>query len=395
MKVVLLTLLLTGPLGLAESPQGNTNQVIDQDLTITAATNPYLLNGALKVSGGRYKTITLGPGVDIRDGHIELGQRGTLDIQGTKTAPVILRNVDISQDLGGHLKAEFAVFDHCNFSKSGWLFASYSTKWEIESSLLYQCGFARLTAVDYGIKFRRCAFVSMRFPEVGSHHAKNEPFDHMKALRVAWRTIENCKFVDCEIPPTLFWCSQFGDYFNCGFVSGEPFESDTKTELLAYIVGTAGPSPEEAWAQKPALRAPVTVKLRAAPFDSANPSPVCPIDAISGDANLVAEIWHKPGDNVANAVSGMAGAKETAVMTKAAASPAAAPAGHVQPSILGQSPSRLPTPAHGFSLRWMRRCQPTSARISRCCARVCWTNGRPIREPGGMPTRWGGNFATC
>jgi hypothetical protein len=167
---------------------GDSKTVVDTDLTITAATNPYLLNGALVVSGGGRKTITLSPGVDIESGKIELGNRGTLLIQGTKTAPVILRNVSILQELGGSVKADFAVFDHCSFWKSGGWFASYSSKWEMTSCLLYQCFFPRLTAVDYGFKFNRCTFVSMKFPEIGSRRSKVHPFDHMKALRQEWRT---------------------------------------------------------------------------------------------------------------------------------------------------------------------------------------------------------------
>jgi hypothetical protein len=280
---------------LGDTPPGK-SQVVDQNLTITADTNPYVLNGDLTVSGdGPRKEITLSPGVEMRGGTINLGRQGTLILQGTKNLPVVLRNVTVTQDLGGDLKAEFAVFDKCTFSKGGWWFSAYSSKWEMQSCLLYQCTFPWLTVVDYGIKFRQCVFVSMNFPEVvQAPGPKDKNFDDMKALREDWRTIQGCKFIQCDIPPTLFWCSQSGDYINCEFRPGEAFDSATKTELPAWISNTSGQLPEDVWAGTPALRAAVSVKLQASPFNTANPSPICPIDAITDNMDLMTEIWPNP-----------------------------------------------------------------------------------------------------
>jgi hypothetical protein len=133
----------------------------------------------------------------------------------------------------------------------------------------------------------------MRFPEL-EEASNDKGYDVIKEVRTDWRTIKGCRFVDCEIPPTVFWCSQEGDYVHCNFMPGEAFVSDTKTNIPAWLSETASQSPEDVWAAHPAVRAPVYVDAVGSPFNLANPSEICPIDAISNSPDLVTEIWPDP-----------------------------------------------------------------------------------------------------
>jgi hypothetical protein len=227
----------------------------DGDYTFKPGPKPQKLQG-VAIHGEKPVAITVPAGVELRGGKIELGQHGRLVIKGTKDNPVVLRNVEISHDLGGSVTAEHAVFDNCRFGKGGSWFDYFSSKWVMTDCLLFRCTFNQLTGVDYGFKLTRCALVGMDFPEIAHRREGAPDFDHMKLLRHEWNTIVSCDFVDCTIPPTVAWCAQKSNLIACRFVPGEPFDSAQETTVTNYVAEVFD-TPPDVWDSRPPTRKPV------------------------------------------------------------------------------------------------------------------------------------------
>ena len=238
-------------------------------IAFTRRDSPHLIKGTIyPAKDASDGMITIGPGVLVQDGTIDLRRKGKLVVRGTPVEPAVLRNLNVVQDLSASMTAENAVFDRCTFKKGGgWFIASYSTKWTLESCFFYQCRFPSLNEVDYGIRFRNCTFVAMQFPEVGVKRRKTGQFDHMQKLRKDWRIMEDLNFINCQIPPTVFWCSVRSNFFRCHFVSGEAFESPQPAESVAYVADTVGESPMRVFSVPPPKMAPMSIRQTPAKFN--------------------------------------------------------------------------------------------------------------------------------
>jgi hypothetical protein len=191
--------------------------------------------------------------------------------------------VQIDQPLGGAFTASYVIFDHCTFSKIGGWFAYYSSKWEMDHCLLYRCNFPSFKAVDYGFKLTDCTFVGMKFPEIEHKNDQEKTFDYMDRLRKDWNTLKSCSFVDCTVPPTVFWCSENSNFWSCTFLPGPTFRSDHPTRVAAFVDGTTGESPEQIAQDNLPERAALTIWLRNAPFPVSQWAADCPIPELRLD----------------------------------------------------------------------------------------------------------------
>ncbi len=294
---------------------------IEEDFAFTDTSKPYALKGTFVVKqGGGRKQITVGAGVEIRGGRIYLNKEGELIIAGTPQKPAVLRGVTIGQDLTNFgLKARWVIFDKCRFAKVGGWYSYNSTKWICDYCLFYKCAFTKLTGVDYGFKLTHCAFVSMKFPEIIHSRPKEGKFDHMKSLRKGWNTLANCQFVDAEVPPTVAWCASESNFMGCRFVSGETFESDTPTEVVAFVADTTSSPPDKVWDSN-AARAALKVSYTSEPFSTVTfPSLAVPlnnpISILNKDKKLKGWLSSKP------AASGTGIVKETAATPEPSGQP--------------------------------------------------------------------------
>jgi TolB-like protein len=235
----------------------------------TAAEGPYQLgNNFGPAEGVKKYVISVGPGADIRGGHLHFGKSGHVEASGTPANPVIFRNVEFDQSLGGNFIAHYAVFDNCKFRKSGAFFSrtGYSSKWEIDHSLIRGSdSFKHISHVDYGIKFSDCTFMDVTFPEISFSAPKDKPLEIMDHLRGQWRTLDRCRFDACTIPPTIFWCAQASNYTRCKFIPGRAYESDTPLEVKAYVFQATGDAPDKVESSTPG-RAAVHVTYVPQPF---------------------------------------------------------------------------------------------------------------------------------
>lgn len=235
----------------------------------SASPNPYRLTGTIHLKS----TLTLEPGTEVRGGVIEGEPGGHVIARGLPDRPIIFRQVRFNEDLNCTLTCENCVLDRYEFEKGGVWWAYTSSKWQFTNSLLYGCRFRALKGVDYGFQIEHCALVSMDFPEIAHSRRKNEKFDHMKHLRQDWNRIQSCQFVDCVVPPTVFWCAESSNFDGCRFVPGEAFESDDPLHVVAHVTDTVGESPQLAWAQAPARRAHVDIVGPGKPFPTITLTP--------------------------------------------------------------------------------------------------------------------------
>ncbi|MCX6899094.1 MAG: SUMF1/EgtB/PvdO family nonheme iron enzyme [Verrucomicrobia bacterium] len=291
---------------------------LDAGFEFTNTSAPYELQGTLAVPTKKdshlleAQVITVAAGVEIRGGTIDIGRRGQISIEGAAGKPAVFRSVTFAQNLNGHgFKARNAVFDRCKFVKTGGWMSYASSKWELDSCLLYKCAFASLNGVNYGLKFSQSAFVGMNFPELEHRREKGKSFDHMDHLRTTWNKIVRCQFVDCEIPPTLVWCAEESNHLGCRFVVGETFESQHKTTVAAYVADTVGRTPDAATLIAPAARASVAFNYVRQPFSTYLQGNHCPLADLARDIKLMNWLSSRPASpfTVLSGVKTVAGAR--------------------------------------------------------------------------------------
>jgi TolB-like protein len=241
------------------------------NLSFTAADGPYQISDKLSAADGAKKyTINIGPGAEIRSGQLFFGRGGGhMEISGPPDRPAIFRGVELDQALGGSVTAHYAIFDNCKFRKMGAYYSrtGLSSKWELDHCLIRGSStFKDLSHVDYGFKFSDCTFSDVTFPEIGLP-TKEQPVEMMHHLRANWNELDRCRFDSCIITPTVFWCAQSSNYARCKFIPGRAFESDTPTEVRAFVSDTTGDSPDKVQAGNPPTRAAVHITYAPQAFE--------------------------------------------------------------------------------------------------------------------------------
>ncbi len=222
-----------------------------------------------EAQGAKNCVLRIGPGADVRGGTISGSGSLHVDIAGTADRPAILRHVAFQQTYGGDFRARYAVFDDCTFRKTGAWYAKagFTSKWDFAHCVLRGGEpFRRITHVDYGVRFRDCAFVGATLPEIVVQSPKGQPLDYMAVLRKDWRVFDHCSFDGCVVPQTVFWCATASDYDRCRFPAGPAFESDTPTEIVAFVAHPDGDGPDRVAATTRPTRAPLHVVCATQPF---------------------------------------------------------------------------------------------------------------------------------
>jgi hypothetical protein len=245
---------------------------ITGNLSFTESDGPYTIQGKLSPAPGvKNYAIDIGPHTRISGGILDFANSGHIRIMGTPASPAIFTGVTFNQSLGGFFQAEDAIFDDCKFHKSGAWFSrgGNSSKWVLDKCLIRGSNsFARFTQVDYGIKFTDCTFDGVIFQDVGRPGGgPDKPANYMKILRKGWRTIDHCRFENCTVSPTIFWCAVASDYIHCNFIRGAAFESDTPTEISAFVSDTHGDAPDKINAANPPKRATLNIAYAVQPFE--------------------------------------------------------------------------------------------------------------------------------
>jgi len=266
------------------------------DTTFDGTGGPYQIQDKISVVKGiKHCKLFVGPGAQIHGGAIPLDGVTHIEIAGTPDKPAILRDIDFQQGFQGYFKAQYAILENCKFHKSGswYAYAGFTAKWELDKCLIRGTSFPKITHVDTGIKFTDCTFSGMTFGDIIVGTPKDKPLDYMDVLRKDWRTIDHCRFDDCSVPPTIFWCATASDYTKCRFPVGPAFESDTPTDVVAFVSDTDGDAPDKILQATPPKRAALHITYVAEPFQIFALS-VTNVPAIGGAKPYVPDNSPKP-----------------------------------------------------------------------------------------------------
>ena len=146
---------------------------------------------------------------------------GTLVATDARFEKVLIR-----EELHGTFTASRCLFEDCSFDKKGgWFVAWFGTKWHFDECVFQGSFFRRWANSNVGLKISNCTFIGVEFP---SFQMKN---DIVWESEHAWRTIEKCRFVDCEIPISVLLSIEDSVFEDCRFVEDDIAE--TKAALSA------------------------------------------------------------------------------------------------------------------------------------------------------------------
>lgn len=197
------------------------------DNTWTDDGNGNTIEGKVTVTGN----LKVEAGFVLDGGEIFL-DKGALNLAGTADRPVIFRNVQIYQELGGSMKATFALFENCKFGKGGWVYDHYSSKWTFNDCLFLKSNFNGLTGVDYGVQIKGCGFFLCKIPP----RYLCDAGDAKAIYNDAWNAVEENGFDFCEIAPSFVWTTKRCTFTGCTIRGGvETFRSSTPLDVLMAV----------------------------------------------------------------------------------------------------------------------------------------------------------------
>jgi hypothetical protein len=168
-------------------------------------------------------TIAVAPGFVLNGGSIFVGGGSTLELHGTAERPVIFRKVKLSADLNGSVKAQFAIFEDCTFSKGGAWFAYYNSKWIFSDCLLIRSNWKALSGMDYGLRVTGCIFDQCKLPQRYIGDDKVE--DKARKYRDNWNQVDHNFFDHCDIAPSFAWCTNLCAFADCTVTGWDTYRS--------------------------------------------------------------------------------------------------------------------------------------------------------------------------
>lgn len=175
----------------------------------------------------------IGPGTEIVRG-------GLYTIVGTTTIDSArFERVEISQALQGRTSAKGAIFDECDFVPiSRWRVTWWCTKWEFENCVFHRSFLREWSSFLVGVKLNDCTFYNVEFPTMVYKE------DAGKEAVSEWRTIKNCRFVDCKIPISVLLATENCVFENCQFFDDDDKSGGVKSPLNVTIFYTGNTPPE-------------------------------------------------------------------------------------------------------------------------------------------------------
>jgi hypothetical protein len=199
----------------------------------------YTLDGKIDFKKG---IVAVAPGFVLTGGSIFLDGGSVLELHGTAERPVVFRKVKIAADLNGKIKAQFALFEDCTFSKGGAWFAYYNSRWIFSDCLVVRSNWKGLSGMDYGLQLSGCTFYDCKFPPrlVGDDKVE----DKARKYRDDWNRVENNVFMHCEIAPSFAWCTNQCLFAGCRVTGWDSYRSASELRVNISVLSAADRLPE-------------------------------------------------------------------------------------------------------------------------------------------------------
>ena len=192
-------------------------------------------------SGGWHKgAVNVAAGAFLEGGQIWLSN-GLLCLLGSAAEPVILKDVDLSAEIGDGIQARFTIFVNCKFSKGGaYFFPRYTGKWTFDNCIIVQSNFKSLSQVDYGLKLTNCVFLGCTMPQRlldrKTSQNTNPTETGIAALyQDEWNNVARCHFVDCILAPSFVWATKSCDFINCRLGGTDAFVSTDSLAVTLHV----------------------------------------------------------------------------------------------------------------------------------------------------------------
>jgi hypothetical protein len=183
--------------------------------------------------------VNVAAGAFLEGGQIYV-ENGQLSLLGTAAEPVILKDVDLSAQLGDGIHARFTIFVNCKFSKGGgiiYLGMGYTGKWVFDNCIIVQSDFNSLDQVKCGLKLTNCAFLGCTMPKrMLARKPPNPAETGIAALyRDEWNDVTRCYFVDCTVAPSFVWATKSCHFINCKLGGMDAFVSTDSLAVKLYV----------------------------------------------------------------------------------------------------------------------------------------------------------------
>jgi hypothetical protein len=161
--------------------------------------------------------------------------------------------------------------DDCSFAKSGgWWGMDQSVKFYFENCVITKQFSSKMNVADTGFRAQGCVFDKIEFATFG--FSKNEPADYVNH---PWEKINNCRFIECEIPVSVLLLTRDCVFDSCTFVddrgkAGGPYTKPVEVVIYKYNC-------------KSRISAlPENVKLTEKPYTDWSGNPIPTIETLTG-----------------------------------------------------------------------------------------------------------------
>lgn len=127
------------------------------------------------------------------------------------------------------------VLDNCSFAKTGgWWGMDQSVKFYFENCVISKRFALKMNVPDTGFRAQTCVFEKIEFATFG--FSKKEPADYVNH---PWERLNNCRFVECEIPISVLLLTRDCLFENCIFVDDRdkanvPFTKPVEAVVYTY-----------------------------------------------------------------------------------------------------------------------------------------------------------------
>ncbi len=183
----------------------------------------YFIQGQVTIGSFRERTVEtvvrVEPGFVLEGGKIFVDS-GQLQLMGTRTKPVIFRNVHIELNWNSKLVAQNAILENCKLVNYVYQGDFVWTKWTIKESLLLRPMISTLKVQHSEMDWADNAIVEANLPPKLGEFDRPEPgVDNMGHGRK--NRLENCAFYMCDVWPSLVWMSTDCRFNSCQLAGRE------------------------------------------------------------------------------------------------------------------------------------------------------------------------------
>lgn len=210
---------------------------------VTLSGGEYRLQEELQIGYRKEKTEDEQGFLSVRD-RAELSGGGIWVNFGSLVAEdARFEDMALKEELQGTFTATRCLFENCTFEKKGgWMVNWFGTRWVFEECVFHRAFFTEWTNAKVGVKITNCTFIGVDFPSFLMKENPEWESEH------EWRTIENCRFTECEVPISVLLATEDCVFEDCRFVEDKlPETKQLLTEAnkpmntTVYFIGIQEP----------------------------------------------------------------------------------------------------------------------------------------------------------